>query len=213
MNIALSPLPLVGMSTWNVYLHIFSLTQTTPCSRVLARSRHRWYRARPGRLPYNSFKTYGRGQQVLVAGFKISKFFKVFTWSSISSNFGKTLGIFLTIIERADIPDDVCNDYGNIMDVIRVSWCVTCLRWSLTWYPPHRRAGDLHSSCRIKVSFRRQPEQPAGWISCYENCIVMAPSLCSYRFLQVRPLPYHSLYSHTQSLRNLSTDSFSWQSC
>ena len=135
--------------------------------------------------------------------------FKVFTWSSISSNFGKTLGIFLTIIERADIPDGVCNDYGNIMDVIRVSWCVTCLLWSLTWYQPHRRAGDLHSSCGIKVSFRRQPEQPARWISCYDNWIVMAPSLCSYRGLLLLfpgptiALSCHSLYSHTQSLHKI----------
>ena len=50
--------------------HIFSLTQTTPCSRVWARSRHRWYRTRPGRLPYNSFKTHGRGQQVLDSRFQ-----------------------------------------------------------------------------------------------------------------------------------------------
>ena len=30
---------------------------------------------------------------------------KLRTWSNISSNFGKTLGIFRTIIESADIPD------------------------------------------------------------------------------------------------------------
>ena len=178
MNIALSPLPLVGMSTWNVYLHIFSLTWPNLVVEFkLAVDIVDIVLGQGDCL--NSFKTYGRGQQCFTkAGFKISKFFKVFTWSSISSNFGKTLGIFLTIIERADIPDDVCNDAGSIMDVIRVSWCVTCLRWSLTWYPPHRRAGDLHSSCGIKVSFQRQPEQLARWISWYDNWIVMAPCLC-----------------------------------
>ena len=31
----------------------------------------------------------------------------------MSSNFGKTLGIFLTIMERADIPDDNHDDHDN----------------------------------------------------------------------------------------------------
>ena len=173
MNIALSPLPLVGMSTWNVYLHIFSLTWPNLVVEF--------------KLAVDIVDIVLGQRDCLITVSKdmeeVSNCWiqdvQVFTWSSISSNFGKTLGIFLTIIERADIPDDVCNDYGNIMDVIRVSWCVTCLRWSLTWYQPHRRAGDLHSSCGIKVSFRRQPEQPARWISCYDNWIVMAPCLCS----------------------------------
>ena len=74
MNIALSPLPLVGMSTWNVYLHIFSLTWPNLVVEFkLAVDIVDIVLGQGDCL--NSFKTYGRGQQVLDSRFQsFSKF-------------------------------------------------------------------------------------------------------------------------------------------